>query len=147
MKLGFTGSRRGMTPAQERAVGRALQKFRPTEVHYGCCVGADDEFYAIARLCSTLIVGHPSNIEKMTVRRDCYQLFPPMPPLERNTDIVVASDVIIGCPYEYVVTLRGGTWHTLREAVRLKKEFYIIVPSGEIYNSFLNLNAQQRVDV
>lgn len=122
-----------MTPNQERAVGRALQKFRPEEVHYGCCIGADDAFYAIARLCDTKIFGHPSTLEKFTIVRDCYRLNPPIPPLDRNREIVSISDIIIGCPYEHSEQQYGGTWFTLREASRLKKEFYVIVPDGQIY--------------
>ncbi len=42
MKIGFTGTRAGLTAQQAIRIFRELQKFEVTEVHHGDCVGADE---------------------------------------------------------------------------------------------------------
>jgi hypothetical protein len=44
MKVGFTGTRHGLTPAQGGALARTVRDTEGmTEFHQGCCVGADTE--------------------------------------------------------------------------------------------------------
>lgn len=48
MKIGFTGTRQGMTPAQRLKATHWLAKLSATEFHHGDCMGADAEAHAIA---------------------------------------------------------------------------------------------------
>jgi hypothetical protein len=45
MKVGFTGTRKGMTPQQRVAFAELVITLRPTQAHHGDCVGADAEFH------------------------------------------------------------------------------------------------------
>lgn len=48
------------------------------------------------------------------------------PYLERNTDIVTNSDIIIGCPLDPTKeVIRSGTWSTIRKAKKMNKKIFI----------------------
>jgi hypothetical protein len=59
MRVGFTGTRRGMTDAQKDTVRGLLVRLRPAECHHGYRVGADAEFHALAEETGALLVIHP----------------------------------------------------------------------------------------
>lgn len=43
MKIGFTGTRYGMTASQKEEFARLINSLNVTEFHHGGCVGADEE--------------------------------------------------------------------------------------------------------
>ncbi len=50
MKVGFTGTRKGMTEFQKTEVRRLLTEYmhgRDMEAHHGDCIGADTDFHNI----------------------------------------------------------------------------------------------------
>ena len=49
MKIGFTGSRTGMSDKQKEGLVIKLQEFSFSEFHHGDCKGADEEAHAIVR--------------------------------------------------------------------------------------------------
>jgi hypothetical protein len=59
MKLGMTGTRKGMTDAQQRNSQAAHLAFRSELLSHGDCVGADDEAAAIAHGLGVRVVWHP----------------------------------------------------------------------------------------
>jgi len=62
MKIGFTGTQRGMTDAQKNT----LRKMVPNdaELHHGDCVGTDAEAHDIFRFYGLRCVGHPPSIQR-----------------------------------------------------------------------------------
>ena len=138
MRVGFSGTRHGMSHAQKRGVISVLAEIGPaTQYHAGCCVGADEEFTVIVSVYSHdyAIVGHPSALKQLTskVCADfCNLVFPAKPPLERNRDIVEATDVLVAAPETAEEQLRSGTWATIRYARKLGRPVYLVMPDGSV---------------
>lgn len=138
-KVGFTGTREGMTPAQFKAFGDVWASSGPaTEFHHGACVGADAE--AVQHIAEmdeddvTAIHSHECNLKGM-VSVDALLLsdvkHPAAPPLERNRDIVRLTDQLIACP-KGPEEMRSGTWATIRYARKRLKVITIIWADGRV---------------
>lgn len=137
MKVGFTGTREGLTPAQGGALARLVRDLSVGEFHHGCCVGADAESLQHVRHHhpGVFVVGHPSNMAATTHRvalEQCHEARAPRPPLDRNRAIVDACDAIIACPKGMAEEQRSGTWATVRYARKQKKQIVIVWPDGTI---------------
>ena len=146
MHIGFTGTRHGGRPIQLQALDALLKDLKRQVVpgswvnlHHGLCVGADVQFHDAA----TKIFGdrdvavhlHPCDVDRLRgeVKTTCDRTVTHAvkPPLERNHDIVDQSTVMIAMPFSPEIT-RSGTWSTVRYTKKIKKEIYIIQPSGFI---------------
>ena len=133
MKIGFTGTQKGMSDVQKEAFFKLINKYKPEEFHHGDCIGADsDADNIIRKLNITQIhtIIHPPN--SSTKRSYCSSQFirEPKPYLERNKDIVNETDLLIACPKGIKEELRGGTWATIRYAKKVGKKIIIIYPDG-----------------
>lgn len=139
MRLGFTGTQRGLTPAQLATLEKWLSERVDvtTEIHHGDCIGADAQLDALADKfgIKTIIhppiigekrawcfrrwamgqrfgesLGHAPSKRKIVVERT------PKPYLARNSDIVSDTDALVACPGEMLEQLRSCTWATVRRA-------------------------------
>ena len=147
IRIGFTGTQRGMTNQQIDVVILLFQTlckdgpdrmcapdFVETEFHMGDCIGADKRFW---ELCQALpptkrLIGHiPDNNSKRAFCKYGVERTP-KPYVERNHDIVDESDYLIATPGEYKEQLRSGTWSTIRYARKKKKKIVIIYPDGAV---------------
>lgn len=130
MILGFTGTGKGMTVDQLKALVALLNKLRPSEFHHGDCVGADREAHHIVRYHAPTcrIVVHPPIID--SARSFCKgdEIQPPLPYLERNRAIVAACDALAAAPLTKEERLRSGTWMTVRAARRSEKPIHFLWP-------------------
>lgn len=141
MKVGFTGTRAGMSGAQKATVRRLLAEWLPKEVHHGDCVGADDEF---ADLCAELvplprIVAHPgTSATGGSLFRACNPHSVEVRPVRnyyaRNRNIVGelhdAGDLLIATPQYGGRRKTGGTWYTVDYAYGAGKRVIIVWPDG-----------------
>lgn len=145
MRISFTGTRKGMTPAQIYAVSRLLRQSKPVEVHHGDCVGADDEF---AALCAVFpfpneIIAHPG---KSTGGPNEHPLrahnphntktLPVRPYFARNRDmvdlLVGEGDFLLACPGEMEWSSSGGTSYTAGYAKEKGKTVVTVWPDGTV---------------
>lgn len=154
--IGFTGTRGGMSNLQnsqffkfiEKAVREPLGRFR--EFHHGACLGADDEAVNATKIArdscrmddtlsgiarpSLSIIARPCDIRSM-VSFNAIDLsdeaYPARPPLDRNKDIVNASDILLAVP-SGPETTRSGTWSTVRFARKHRKPILIFWPDGTV---------------
>ena len=150
--IGFTGTREDMTAAQResfKAVILAVHRGRDISFHHGACVGADEEaelllselslteplsFFSLTRYPADVganlrakgALGASEFVASNTTVK------PDKPPLERNKDIVNASDIMIACPKEPLEVLRSGTWATIRYARKIQRPLYLILPDGTV---------------
>jgi hypothetical protein len=135
MRVGFTGTRKGMT-ASQAAVFEGLVEL-PTEFHHGSCKGADVEAARIVRrtfIVHVPVICHPgpngdpcqepSGVDDE--RRE------PKTHFARNRDIVNETDRLIACPCDMTEQSRGGTWYTVSYARKKGKPVTIIWPDGSI---------------
>lgn len=128
---GFTGTREGMTEDQKATVMALLDDPAVVEVHHGDCVGADNDFDAIARRQRVGRVIHPPSDNRL--RAYCTSEIAPMPEkpyLDRNRDIVDACTALIATPKEYTPQGKGGTWYTVGYARLQGKKVVIVWPDG-----------------
>jgi len=135
-RVGFTGTREGLTPPQRAALREVLRALAPSHVHHGDCVGADAAAHGLARELGVAVELHPPSIPALRawcVMREGETVHEPLPYLLRNVHIVAASDVLVACPKEERGgPYRGGTWHTVTAARTERLRVVIVRPSGRV---------------
>ena len=127
--IGFTGTRRGMTRAQQNAL-RSLLLSGSAKFHHGDCVGADEQAHDIARALGRAVVIHPASIPEQRAFKSAQDIREPKPPLVRNKVIVRETDLLIAAPAEAMEQHRSGTWSTVRFARKMGRAVCIIRPDG-----------------
>lgn len=140
MKLGFTGTRHGGTIQQMLALRALLELLKPSEVHHGDCVGADERFDLEARrLPGVRRVIHPPVKDELRAHCDLYcsldqtvDTRDPAHYLERNRHIVDETDCLLAVPKEEEDPGKGGTWYTVRYAKQQGKVVLLIKPDGTV---------------
>lgn len=120
MRVGFTGTRRGLSEKQIRVLTSTLQMMagRISEVHHGDCIGADSMFHQIAGKFGLHRVIHPPLNSPLRAFCKGEDYRRPLPYLRRNQNIVNECVVLIACPGEATEQRRSGTWATIRMARR-----------------------------
>lgn len=136
--LGFTGSSDQGMPTIKQIAGMTsvLHHVQPKSVHHGDCVSSDEAFHY---LCQGLVPRprihiHPPDNDKK--RAFCEQgrpdfMYPVKSYLDRNQDIVDASDGLLATP-NGPEKLRSGTWSTVRLARKKGIPIYIVYQNGDI---------------
>lgn len=136
MKLGFTGTRNGMSDAQVRTVLQFLYDHRAKidYVIHGGCVGADDDFDKLAASLGILRSVFPSDRPKLSISSDVLiargpcVIHSPDDPLKRNKVIVKHSTDMLACPRQREEVLRSGTWATIRYSRKAGVKLEVIAP-------------------
>ena len=142
MKIGFTGTRNGMTAEQKAALVAMLipEAVEPCEerhqFHHGDCIGADYEAAGIAYYNGFRVICHPP----IDITRRAYfginaEDRKPKSHFARNRDIVDESDMLIATPqYMGPITkdTKGGTAYTVNYARKVGKPVWIVRPDGSI---------------
>lgn len=119
--VGFTGSRKNPTREQRNWFVDMISEIidiRPiTEFHHGDCVGSDAFAHKIIAALQIPIIIHPPilGIYRAYMDGPMVTILEPKPYLERNRDIVDASDRMVALP-SGPEELRSGTWSTIRYA-------------------------------
>lgn len=147
MRVGFTGTRAGLTAQQLLELNRwfsasVIINRLVSEFHHGCCVGADGSLAEIAHArrepgMGYLIHAHPSDIPALTdeaALASADVTHPVRPPLDRNRDIVDACDLLLACP-DGPERQRSGTWATVRYARKKRKRVVVFWPDGSVGDS------------
>jgi hypothetical protein len=137
VKIGFTGTRNGMTELQRLAVTVMLASCRNLpgqhEFHHGNCVGADADAAVIAKASGLRVVAHPCDITGMQADTVADETRSPKRPLDRNHDIVDETDILIAIPATRHEVLRSGTWATVRYWRRhARHHLRCVLPDGTL---------------
>lgn len=134
LQLGFTGTRAGLTTQQSIALVYILSRIEKqlVKIRHGDCKGADNEFHDICVRCGMydLLELHPCNLANQRAFNKAPKIHKPKPPLARNRDIVLSSDLLFVCPKEDKEIIRSGTWATYRESIRQNKSSILFPPKG-----------------
>ncbi len=131
MKLGFTGTRDGMTFVQWQAIHDLLKPLTITEFHHGDCIGADEEMHELAlRFDIPKIVVHPPKETKLRAYCQGHVTMPPAPYLQRDLNIVRATDHVLGAPKTKNRVARSGTWQTIQYAKEAGNLWRVVFPDG-----------------
>ena len=128
MKVGFTGTREGMTMNQLEQLVLSLQSANVSEFHHGDCLGADAEAHDIVRdfYPDCKIVVHPPVKNYMRAWKKGDVLLEPLDYIARDRKIVESTDFLIGAPLVNEEQIRSGTWTTIRHARRLNKNHVVL---------------------
>lgn len=143
-KIGFTGSRRGLT-AKQKIILSELIPPKSFELHHGDCVGADEwahEFVYYYGHHKKRIVVHPPSDPKLRAfcglikfSGDFVEIREEKEYLERNKDIVDETEYLLAFPNRDIVHRGpggGGTWSTVRYAKSVGKPVTIVYMNGNI---------------
>ena len=128
MKIGFTGTRRGMTNKQKDKVRELLKGC--SEFHHGSCIGSDKEAGDIAVILGIEIILHPPLDTKNMAPCSGKEVREPKSYGIRDKDIVDETEFLIAIPKGFSEELRSGTWQTVRYARKQGKKIFIICPDG-----------------
>lgn len=136
MRLGVTGTQdpECVTVEAKAEFVRLVSELKPIEMHHGGCVGGDAAMHNIVDdLFGCAIYIHPPIYKGKTafLFGKNVTLLTPRDYLDRNKDIVQASDVIVAMPRGTEEEVCSGTWQTVRQAVKLSKPLHVVWPSGE----------------
>ncbi len=144
MKVGFTGTRNGLSPRQRTVLPALLGKFEPTHAVHGDCVGADADFDACCKNLGIICGIRPCTFESMRAYCDSEVLAEAKHPMARNRDIVADADWMIACPPNFERIKKGsGTWATIGFAQRSGKPLWIVFPDGTVKGENLKSEPQQ----
>lgn len=136
MKIGFTGTRDGLTCEQHAALCEWVKTRKVTEFHHGACVGADCEAFDVFHQWApgVKIVAHPpenNSLVSGNALEFSHEKRPRAPYLGRNRNIVDATDVLVACPKgPEEQEQRSGTWACVRYARRQGRKVFIVWPDG-----------------
>lgn len=146
MKIGFTGTRHGMTEAQRASFG-TLFVFdlyaKPPHFHHGACKGADAEAAALVRYIDpdSYTVAHPGKIAGTNAENewldkdsvaDANEVRETKTHFARNRDIVDETDMLVACPASKPLPASGGTSYTVWYARKRGKRVVIVWPDGTV---------------
>lgn len=132
MRIGFTGTREGMTIAQKEVVHDLILIKHIEWGHHGDCVGADADFHNILRSVQAQVKGHPPKDPKLRAFCEFDVIAPEKSYYARNRDIVNETDLLIATPKETSEQPKGGTWYTVGYASMKKAPTIIVWPNGSL---------------
>lgn len=124
MKIGFTGSREGMSLYQQEQFVLKLFELGITEFHHGDCEGADAQAHDLVRefFPEARIVVHPPKSNYLRAFKQGDHIMAPDDYTSRDQRIVDSTDYLIGAPKITVTEeARSGSWYTIRYARRTHK--------------------------
>jgi len=130
-KIGFTGTRNGMSKEQLDAFKSIIKAKETDEFHHGMCVGSDKQAHDFIKSEEVKIVGHPPSFKKFMAECNCDIFMKPHDYLKRNKNIVDDTDILIATP-DCKEKVRSGTWSTVRYARKQHKKIYIIHKNGRV---------------
>ena len=143
VKIGFTGTREGMSGMQLEAVRQTLERIearpfqrRLIEFHHGDCIGADQEAARVAAALGMRIITHPpieAGSRAFTQFSHACDVREAKPYLERNRAIVDECELLVAAP-KGPEQRRSGTWTTVRYARKRGKSVIVIDRFGEHEN-------------
>ncbi len=137
-RIGFTGSRKGLTTDQQEALRQQLRELleehREEEIegHHGDAIGADAQFHALCQELSVPVVIHPSrNQSERAFCPGAKVTHPAREFRDQSEAIVNVCQVLIAAPDGFKERVRGsGTWMTVRAARRAEKTIVFCYPDG-----------------
>jgi len=130
MKIGITGTRKGMTEAQFGQVYEFLKQHycEGAEFHHGDCVGVDVEAALLAKDLGYKVVGHPGpGADGLRAYFNSDHVMPAQSHFKRNRIIVDTCDCLLVVPLQPEWQSQGGTWYT-HDYAKKKNKPLIIYP-------------------
>lgn len=131
--VAVSGSRRGATAVQLRALRVLLHAWKADVVVHGDCVGVDAQADRLAEVEGIPRGFFPSTLTETrawTAQRGARPLAFPSPPMTRNQWIVQHADVLVAMPRPG----SRGTWDAVRHASRERRPLVVLNDVGLPYD-------------
>lgn len=136
-KIGFTGTRNGMTEEQKLNVLKVIEvctravKTDMLIALHGDCIGADADFHHICVAMGLKVHIYPCTFENMRAYCKGDWEEKPLAPMQRNRNIVAAANIMIACPPNMTPIKSGsGTWATIGFSKKANKKTFVLYPDG-----------------
>lgn len=141
--ISFTGTREGMTKPQLEKVNYLLRDIWRDGYyhawHDGDCIGSDSEAHGLVEAIrkeygdiKVSMIGHPATTHERYHANNKFDIYwPRKGPVDRDKDMVVQGDVLIGTP-KGKEAVRSGTWTTIRFARKLLVPLFIVWPDATV---------------
>jgi len=138
IRVGYTGSRDGMTTAQMRAVFRHLAGILTAcdldnpliEAHHGDCTGGDAQFHVIATVLGCRTVAHPPSSPARRAWCQADEIRAPKDYLARDWDIASETGSLLAAPKTPEPYRGSGTWTTAGYGVQMNHPVTVFLPDG-----------------
>ena len=140
IRIGFTGTRDGMTAAQMVAVHDYLAYVQTVndwddieryEWHHGDCMGSDAQSHVIATVLRCWTVAHPPVNARWRAWCKASEIREPKAYLPRDWDIAEEPRELVATPKDFSPQSRlSGTWTTIGYAVQLGRPAQVCLPDG-----------------
>ena len=130
MKVGFTGTRKGLSEHQMELLHQFFKENEIVEFHHGDSIGADSQAHQIylAVHPGKKVFLHPTTKDRGFNKAENLVEYSEEPnPLKRNERIVRICDLLLVCPKSIQQEARSGTWATYRYAMKLKKKVLVLI--------------------
>ena len=136
IRIGYSGSRNGMTKPQLIAVYRYLSGILLAsdwddlliEAHHGDCAGGDAQFHVIATVLGCRTVAHPPLGHAWRAYCKADEIRAPKGYLSRDRDIVSETGELLAGPASSAPD-GSGTWTTISYGVRMNRPVKIFMPA------------------
>jgi len=133
LRMGFSGTRYGMTNGQSKKVAEIINWFRPQEFHHGDCIGSDAEAHEIVSKHEYIwTVGHPpiDDSKRAFCKFDQERLAQEYKARDRR--IVIESNILVATPKDPFEVLHSGTWTTIRYGLEANIPVLIVRADGTL---------------
>lgn len=138
IRIGYSGSRDGMTTPQMRAVYRYLCHVLTVndwedpviEGHHGDCLGGDKEFDTIVAVLGGRRIAHSPSDSSKRAWCKADEIRPPKGYLARDWDIANETGELLAAPGSPEPEPYSGTWITIAYAVQLCRPAKVFLPDG-----------------
>jgi hypothetical protein len=144
IKIGYSGSRHGMTKPQLLAVYGYLNHvllvnwndpdIDGIEAHHGDCTGGDAQFHVIATVLGCRTVAHPPVNTRLRAWCPADEIREPKDYLPRDWDIASETGELLATPATETRKPGSGTWATIGYAVQLGRPAKAFTPDGMLHS-------------
>lgn len=142
VRVGYSGSRHGMTAPQMRGVYLHLSYVLAThdwddpliEFHHGDCIGGDAQAHVIATVLGCRTVAHPPVNARYRAWCKADEVRQPKDYLARDWDIAQETGELLSGPESPVPVSGSGTWITTGYGVQLGRPVTVFLPDGSAHS-------------
>ena len=117
LNVGITGTRQGLDFTQERILDSMFalldKLFDEVTIEHGDCIGVDQQAHNMAIKFEFAIFIHPPKNDKHRAFCKGGAILEPEEYLQRNQNIVMASDILLAFPTTENYIPHSGTWYTI----------------------------------
>lgn len=131
LNVGFTATRRGMTPEQMDSLRRVLRGLDNLSLHHSDREGGEYQAHVLARELGVYVVSHPPIRDDWRAWSLADEQYPPKDKFF-GKELVDSVDLMIAAPSSSTSHPLNWTWATVKYALSSGKKVLVINPDGKV---------------